>query len=111
MPRLPVWHQLAGPTAAGGHRVGADASVGHATQARALVCGPEGAGQGHLAPALLAALEALPVHAIGLPNLLSDANSRCSLPANIMFQTQFIVDDCATYPALQCTMMRCACAA
>ena len=49
-------------------------------QARALVCGPEGAGQGHLAPALLAALEALPVHAIGLPNLLSDANSRCALP-------------------------------
>lgn len=51
--------------------------VGHAAQARALVCGPEGAGQGHLAPALLAALEALPVHTIGLPSLLSDPNSRC----------------------------------
>jgi hypothetical protein len=53
--------------------------MGHSVQARALVCGPEGAGQAHLAPALLAALEALPVHAIGLPNLLSDANSRCVL--------------------------------
>lgn len=50
--------------------------MGHAAQGRALVCGPEGAGQGHLGPALLAALEALPVHAIGLPSLLSDANSR-----------------------------------
>ena len=73
-------------------------SVGHATQARALVCGPEGAGQGHLAPALLAALEALPVHAIGLPNLLSDANSRCALP--------FVNDS-----VLQCTIMHLKCAA
>ena len=39
---------------------------------RMLVCGPEGAGQHHLAPALLYALEGLPVHAIGLPSLLSD---------------------------------------
>jgi hypothetical protein len=72
MPHLPV---ITGPAAAGGLRLGG-ASVGHSVQARALVCGPEGAGQAHLAPALLAALEALPVHAIGLPNLLSDANSR-----------------------------------
>lgn len=43
---------------------------------RLLVCGPEGAGQGHLGPALLYALEGLPVHAIGLPSLLSDAGAR-----------------------------------
>ena len=42
-----------------------------------LICGPEGAGQAHLAPALLYALEGLPVHAIGLPALLSDASARC----------------------------------
>lgn len=51
-------------------------AAGGAQQARVLLCGREGAGQGHLAPALLAALEALPVHSIGLPSLLSDANSR-----------------------------------
>lgn len=45
---------------------------------RLLICGPEGAGQSHLAPALLYALEGLPVHAIGLPALLSDAGARCS---------------------------------
>ena len=39
---------------------------------RLLLCGPEGAGQQHLGPALLYALEGLPVHAIGLPSLLSD---------------------------------------
>ncbi len=50
-----------------------------AQQARVLLCGREGAGQGHLGPALLAALEALPVHAVGLPSLLSDANSRRAL--------------------------------
>ena len=50
--------------------------VGGAQQARVLLCGRAGAGQDHLGPALLAALEALPVHAIGLPSLLSDANSR-----------------------------------
>jgi hypothetical protein len=43
---------------------------------RLLVCGPEGAGQGHLAPALLHALEGLPIHAIGLPSLLADAGAR-----------------------------------
>ena len=42
-----------------------------------LLAGPSGAGQGHLAPALLHALEALPVHAIGLPALLADSSSRC----------------------------------
>ncbi|GAB4822033.1 hypothetical protein N2152v2_009079 [Parachlorella kessleri] len=43
---------------------------------RLLVCGPEGAGQSHLGPAALYALEGLPVHAIGLPSLLSDAGAR-----------------------------------
>ena len=44
---------------------------------RLLICGQEGSGQAHLAPALLYALEGLPVHAIGLPSLLSDASARC----------------------------------
>ncbi|KAL4429387.1 hypothetical protein ABPG77_005161 [Micractinium sp. CCAP 211/92] len=43
---------------------------------RLLVCGPEGTGQAHLGPAVLYALEGLPVHAIGLPSLLSDAGAR-----------------------------------
>ena len=43
---------------------------------RLLICGAEGSGQAHLAPALLYALEGLPVHAIGLPSLLSDASAR-----------------------------------
>ncbi len=49
---------------------------------RLLICGAEGAGQSHLGPAVLYALEGLPVHAIGLPSLLSDAGARCGgLPA------------------------------
>ncbi len=44
---------------------------------RLLICGAEGAGQSHLGPAVLYALEGLPVHAIGLPSLLSDAGARC----------------------------------
>lgn len=43
---------------------------------RLLICGREGAGQSHLAPAVLYALEGLPVHAIGLPSLLSDVGAR-----------------------------------
>lgn len=43
---------------------------------RLLICGPDGTGQSHLGPAVLYALEGLPVHAIGLPSLLSDAGAR-----------------------------------
>ena len=50
-----------------------------ALQPRLLLCGPEGAGQRHLAPAVLYALEGLPVHALGLPALLSDASARRAL--------------------------------
>jgi len=46
------------------------------TRPRLLLCGAEGGGQAHLAPALLYALEGLPVHPIGLPSLLSDASAR-----------------------------------
>lgn len=51
------------------------------TRPRLLLCGPEEAGQSHLAPALIHALEGLPVHSIGLPSLLSDASARYSLHA------------------------------
>ena len=51
----------------------ADAGV---ARPRVLVSGSEGSGQDHLAPALLHALEGLPVHSIGLPALLSDASAR-----------------------------------
>lgn len=51
----------------------ADAGV---FQTRVLVSGNEGCGQDHLVPALLYALEGLPVHSIGLPALLSDASAR-----------------------------------
>jgi len=46
---------------------------------RLLICGEEGSGQSHLGPALLYALEGLPVHALGLPSLLSDASARSVL--------------------------------
>jgi hypothetical protein len=43
---------------------------------RVLLAGPAGSGQQQLGAAVLAALEGLPVHAIGLPNLLASAGSR-----------------------------------
>ena len=49
-------------------------------QPRVLVAGSEGCGQDHLAPALVHALEGLPVHSIGLPALLSDASARSGRP-------------------------------
>ncbi|KAK9861644.1 hypothetical protein WJX84_011103 [Apatococcus fuscideae] len=52
------------------------AMVSQQQQPRILLCGPRGAGQGYLGPALLHALEGLPVHALGLPTLLADASSR-----------------------------------
>ena len=51
----------------------ADAGV---FQTRVLLSGSEGCGQDHLVPALLHALEGLPVLSIGLPALLSDASAR-----------------------------------
>lgn len=50
--------------------------TGVTQQPRVLLCGEAGAGQGHLGPALLHALEGLPVHAIGLSSLLCDASAR-----------------------------------
>ena len=50
---------------------------GGVARPRVLVSGSKGFGQDHLAPALLHALEGLPVHSIGLPALLSDASARC----------------------------------
>ena len=52
----------------------ADAGV---ARPRVLVEGGQGYGQDYLAPALLHALEGLPVHSVGLPALLSDASARC----------------------------------
>jgi hypothetical protein len=43
---------------------------------RMLLAGPAGSGQQQLGAAVLAALEGLPVHAIGLPSLLASAGSR-----------------------------------
>jgi SpoVK/Ycf46/Vps4 family AAA+-type ATPase len=56
--------------------VGALVLGGGSARPRLLLAGREGAGQAHLAPALLHALEGLPVHALGLPSLLSDAGAR-----------------------------------
>lgn len=49
---------------------------GSVLRPRILIYGQEGSGQNHLGPALLYALEGLPVHGIGLPSLLSDAGAR-----------------------------------
>ena len=62
-----------------------------AMQPRLLLCGPEGAGQRHLAPAVLYALEGLPVHALGLPALLSDASARCSTFPLFYYLDSFMV--------------------
>lgn len=48
----------------------------HAARPRLLVCGESGAGQVHIAPALLHALEMFPVHAIGLSSLVSNTSAR-----------------------------------
>ena len=53
---------------------------------RLLICGEEGSGQSHLGPALLYALEGLPVHALGLPSLLSNASAR-----SVLFLTIFLI--------------------
>lgn len=67
--------ELGGGDGSGAFSWAGAASLG-VQRPRLLVCGPEGAGQGHLGPALLYALEGLPVHAIGLPSLLSDVGAR-----------------------------------
>lgn len=48
----------------------------HTQRPRVLICGREGCGQSHLGPAVLDALEGLPVHSVGLPSLLSDVSAR-----------------------------------
>ncbi len=56
----------------------------HTQRPRVLICGREGSGQSHLGPAVLDALEGLPVHSVGLPSLLSDVSARrvlCPWPA------------------------------
>ena len=51
-------------------------SGGGTMRPRLLICGGDGAGQGHLGPAVLHALEGLQAHGVGLPALLSDAGAR-----------------------------------
>ena len=51
-------------------------AVPHAVRPRLLLVGTPGGGQNAVAPALLHALESLPVHGIGLPSLVSEAGSR-----------------------------------
>ena len=83
--RLLLWSvfQLAGLHIVAGAEVDSGsgarllALVVHTQRPRVLVCGREGCGQSHLGPAILDALEGLPVHSIGLPSLLSDASARC----------------------------------
>lgn len=59
-----------------GGRGGREAALPACSRPALLLAGAPGSGQNHLAPALLHALEALPVHAIGLPALLADSSSR-----------------------------------
>jgi len=79
-PPEPAARVLRGPLTRARGAPGADAGAGAGLPAcgrpALLLAGRAGAGQGHLAPALLHALEALPVHAIGLPALLADASAR-----------------------------------
>lgn len=60
---------------------------------RLLICGEEGSGQSHLGPALLYALEGLPVHALGLPSLLSDASARSVLFLIMLLYHNFTLTD------------------
>ena len=71
----------------------------HTQRPRVLICGREGSGQSHLGPAVLDALEGLPVHSVGLPSLLSDVSARrvpspmapgalpCESPTNALAST------------------------
>ena len=76
----PAARVLRGPLTRARGAPGADAGAGAGLPAcgrpALLLAGRAGAGQGHLAPALLHALEAQPVHAISLPALLADASAR-----------------------------------
>jgi hypothetical protein len=55
---------------------GASSALFCMARPRVLLAGPAGSGQQQLGAAVLAALEGLPVHAIGLPSLLASAGSR-----------------------------------
>jgi hypothetical protein len=55
---------------------GASSALFCMARPRMLLAGPAGSGQQQLGAAVLAALEGLPVHAIGLPSLLASAGSR-----------------------------------
>ena len=62
----------------GGSGAGPLSLVVHTQRPRLLVCGREGCGQSHLGPAILDALDGLPVYSVGLPSLLSDVSARCA---------------------------------
>lgn len=75
----------------------------HTQRPRMLLCGADGSGQSHLGPAVLYALEGLPVHAVGLPSLLSDASARCArhLPVqDSMVLLQTLRLNCALPPRI-----------
>jgi hypothetical protein len=48
----------------------------HVSRPRMLLAGPPGSGQQQLGGAVLAALEGLPVHCIGLTSLLANVSAR-----------------------------------
>lgn len=56
----------------------------HAARPRLLICGESGAGQVHVAPGLLHALEMFPVQAIGLSSLVSNTSARSSEEALVL---------------------------
>lgn len=51
----------------------------HIARPRMLLVGPPGSGQQQLGAAVLAAVEGLPVHCIGLTSLLANVAARCVL--------------------------------
>jgi hypothetical protein len=60
-------------------------SLMHMARARMLLMGHQGTGQQQLGAAVLAALEGLPVHCIGLTSLLANAAARYGGTRNTLF--------------------------
>jgi hypothetical protein len=51
----------------------------HIARPRMLLVGPPGSGQQQLGAAVLATVEGLPVHCIGLTSLLANVSARCAV--------------------------------
>ena len=100
-----MWVHITDPAGQSGAAGIQPSLVLHTQRPRVLVCGREGSGQSHLGPAVLDALEGLPVHSVGLPSLLSDVSARRVFLPIVIGASPYAVE---TNPALTATSLACA---